>query len=37
MTANLSRAWSLMATLERTSESGLSELRGLAGVTYRIR
>lgn len=37
MTANLSRAWSLMATLERTSESGLSELRGLGGVTYRIR
>ena len=36
-TANLSRAWSLMATLERTSESDLSELRGLAGVTYRIR
>lgn len=36
-TANLNRAWSLMATCERTSETGLSEVRGLAGVTYRIR
>jgi len=36
-TANISRAWSLMATLERTSESDMSEVRGLAGVTYRIR
>lgn len=36
-TANLGRAWSLMTTVERTSESDLSELRGLAGVTYRIR
>ena len=36
-TANLSRAWSLMATVERTSESDLSQVRALAGVTYRIR
>ena len=37
VTSTLSRAWSLMGTLERTTETGLSELRGLAGVTYRIR
>ncbi len=36
-TANLSRAWSLMTTLERIAESDLSQVRALAGVTYRIR
>lgn len=37
MTASMSRAWSLMTTVERTAETGLQELRGLAGLTYRIR
>jgi len=37
MTANVSRAWSLLATVEHTSGTGFTEVRCLTGLTYRIK
>ena len=36
-TATVSSSWSLMGTVEQTWETGLTDVRALTGLTYRIR